>query len=431
MNKFRVTIIIPSTGSISSSLILQSFLTSEPHSIYVQFVFLLNKKNCTKIIENKIEQFGSHQIISVANDRYFGSCEENLYRSGDFSNLFCERVFCVGEHDYIDWAELELALENFDARALGVMGWNIKSQQNKTDGGFTELSAITPLNIDSSANEFCQVLLRKGVLNSAIAFPALISLYGPIDWAAYLGNHLFRKDIFQKVLQYKFSEHVYSLVYKQLKFFSSNQIRYGFYTESVIRRISDDFLKINTGNHSHGWLTEHRAVHGLSHIFWISNLQYLNELKSNELFNLVSNSTALSHQPGANETIDYGHSFTLPNFLSWADRAIKYKLKGDSHYFARDSKSSSMSDIYTVCEYLKILLSEARRTTIYNGLGEQVFSHLRSAALTLEQYLGASVSSDFLLENCIRHLEKAIELLNRESLTLVNEKSFIQYCEIL
>jgi hypothetical protein len=388
----------------------------------------LNKKFYADDKKNNIQKFNQYEIVTVVNDRYFGSCEENLYRVGDFSDLLYEHVFCVGEHDFIDWALLNSALERFSEQKLGVLAWNIKCRQMTSRGDYAELSAIFPLDFQSTANEYCHMLLSKEVLDSTLAYPALISIYGPIDWAAYLGNHLFRKDIFQKVLQYKFSEYVYSFVYKQLLLFSSNQIRYGFFEDSVIWRISDDFLKIKEDRHSAGWLEDHRTVQGLSNCFWISNLQYLVEVKNKSLFNLVTNSMYFPQLPDINtETIQYAHFNSLIQFLMWSMQVINYKLNGKSYYFNDLTSSGGMGDIFTVSEYLKILLNQAQINKIYGACSEHFITHLLPVVIFLSNYLGVNCSSGLLLENCLNHLDKLIKLIEPQSLISLNQKSFSQY----
>jgi hypothetical protein len=428
MHKFSISIVIPSVGEISSSSILKSFQDIKPSNLYVQFVFLLNNKNIIGGAQSYIQKFDGYEIIAAVNDRYFGSCEENLYRAADFSDLFYEYVFCVGEHDFIDWAHLNLALERFDEQNLGVMGWNIKGQQKKSNGDYAELSAIAPLDFRSTANEYCQILLNKGALSSEIAYPALISMYGPKDWAAYLGNHLFRKNAFLKVFQYKFSEHVYSLVYKQLQLFTSNDIRYGFYEDCVIWRISDDFIKIKENRHSMGWLEDHRTVHGLSKCFWIANLQYLVEIKDRSIYNLVANSLCFSQVPdGNNETIQYSHTSTFVQILNWSMQVVNYKLNGKSYYFGDFSGSGSISDLYTVSEYLKILLIQVQTNEAYAPYRAEFLYHLKNTVLSLSAYLTVSSTSQLLLGNCLNHLDQLIKLLDSKDLVLINQKSFCEY----
>ena len=428
MHKFSISIVIPAVGGIHSSPIIRSFLDIDCPNLYVQFVFLLNGKNIPQDRKSDIIKFDRYEIISVVNDRYFGSCEENLYRSADFSDLFCEFVFFIGEHDAIDWSHLVLALDRFQSQNLAVMGWNIRSQQRKTNGDFAEISAIAALNSKSSANEFCHILLNKGILSSSVAYPALISTYGPIDWAAYLGNHLFRKNVFQRVFQFKFSEYVYSLVYKQLLLFSLNDIRYGFYEEFVISRVSDDFLKIKEHRFSLGWLEDHRTVHGLSKCFWVSNLQYLVEIKNPKLFNLVSNSLCLSQRPDSdNEGINYSQSSALSQILNWSTQVVNLKLVGKSHYFSESVLSGSVSDLFTVSEYLKILCFQNRSDRMYNILGKDFSYHLSATVSLLCQYLNVSNTSELLLSRCLVHLDQLSKLPTANDLIEINNMAFNDY----
>jgi hypothetical protein len=426
MRKFSVTIVIPSVGDIGSCRILNYFQEINLQNLYVQFVFLMNKKTVSSELKSDIQKFDNYEIITVANDRYFGSCEENLYRAADFSDLFCDHIFCVGEHDFIDWGRLFLALERFNEQNLDVMGWNIKSQQKKSTGDYAEQPAIALLSFQSLANEYCQILLNNGVLGSGIAYPALISVYGPIDWAAYLGNHLFRKNVFKKLFKYKFSEYVYSLVYKQLQLFTSNQLSYGFYQDCVIWRISDDFLKVKENRHSLGWLEDHRTVHGLSKCFWIANLQHLIEIKDVTNYNLITNSLCLSLvADGNSETIKYSHEFAFAKILAWSIQVIDYKLNAKSFYLGDRIISGSMGDIFTVSEYMKILLAEVQTNELYRSHGIEFLSRLKSVVLSLNEYLSVSGASDSLLANCSNHLDQLMKRLDPRELNTVNRNSFL------
>jgi hypothetical protein len=253
-------------------------------------------------------------------------------------------------------------------------------------------------------------------------------MYGPVDWAAYLGNHLFRKNVFLKLFQYKFSEHVYSLVYKQLQLFTANKIRYGFYEDFVIWRISDDFLKSRENSYSLGWLEDHRTVRGLSKCFWIANLQYLVEIKDRFIYNLVTNSLCLSQVTDENdETIKYLHNSTFHSILDWSMQVVNHKLNGKSYYFGDYSASGSFGDLYTVSEYLKILLSEVQTNEAYASYRADFLYHLKNTALSLREYLTVSSSSEILLGNCLNHLDQLTKLLDQKDLILINQKSFYEY----
>jgi len=428
MAKIFTTVVIPSVGDVESSPIVQSFLNAKPQDIYVQFVFLLNKKNHLTETKSNIEKFDDYEIIIAANDRYFGSCEENLYRASDFSDLFFDYVFCVGEHDFIDWTELVQAVERCREHGLGVMGWNLKIQQEKSCGGYAEMPAIVALNSRSTANEYCQILLNKGVLKSTVAYPALISIYGPIDWAAYLGTHLFTKEVFKKVFQYKFSEQVYSFVYKQFLLFATNEIRYGFYENSPIWRISDDFLKIRENRISGGWLEEHRTVAGLSKCFSIANLQHLVEIKNPVIYNLISNSFCLSQRPSeTNEDIQLVHTSVFTQILNWSMQVVSHKLDGNSFYFGARSRSGSVSDLFTISEYLRVMLAQVRSNEIYMPHRGEFLQTLKTLACFLNDYLSATCASDLLLNLCLNHLDRLRNLLDQKDLVSMNQDFFCDY----
>jgi hypothetical protein len=425
-NKVEVTIVIPAVMDIEHCSIISSYLNSNViDQVFVQFVYLSNKKEVEKTLNSNIKTFDDHEIIHVMNDRYFGSCEENIYRVQDFAGLFKPLVFLVGEHDNIEWDLLTEALDYFKSHHLDAMGWNILSQQLLADNSYSSEPAVIPLTDDTLANNYVNMLFGGQSLPFSVGYAAIISTYGPIDWAAYLGNHLFKIEVFYKLLQYRFSESIYSLVYKQAVLFNTHKANYGFFEKSVIHRISNEFLKIKTSTHSFGWLEEHRRVNGNSNVFWISNLSHLTQVEDTALFNSISYSFCVGNVPNELGEITYMRSSMLKNILQWSINVIAYKLEGKSYYFPQAVGSGSLQDVRYIHLYLTKFLSIMYSSPSFqNVLPSDLLQRLSDAKLYLSQYLDNIYSSDVLLKHAYERILTALPLLTDETLASLNNLSF-------
>ncbi len=404
MKKHEITIIIPLVGNISDSKILPSFLESAlRNKIYVQFVFLLNSKKAKiKQQKSKYNKYNDYEVLIVPNDRYFGTCEENIYRSQDFSDIFKPLVFCIGEHDFIEWSNLLGAIDFFLKNNLDALAWNIVGDQLCSDGTYYSLHGITDLNSNLLANKYMRMMLSGEVLSSRIGSTAILSLYGPIDWFAYLGCHLFSKEVFSGILQYNLAEEsVYSLVYKQLIYFQEQEIRYSFYNTSVIHRVSNEFLNIKLGKYSRGWLEDHRTSKGASPVFWIANIKYLSHLSDQnffKLFDIILFSFTLKQISTEDERACYKQVSMLENIFKWIRMSIQNKLSGRSHYFPEFCGSSSLIDIRYIKEFLDALIEGiTMRQKVYYFLPKSLSQIIIDLSGLIDLFLKKpSISSDFL-----------------------------------
>ncbi len=426
MDKTELTIVIPAVKNIEDCSIINSYLEANiANELSVQFVYLNNKKTVREPSKSSIKNFGNYEIIEVVNDRYFGSCEENIYRVQDFIGLFKPLVFFVGEHDIIDWNALKSAIGYFRENHLDAMGWNILSKQLLANKNYSSKPAVIPLTDSNIANNYINILFAGKSLSASIGYAAMISVYGPIDWAAYLGNHLFKIEVLNKLLQYRFSEPIYSLVYKQALLFRNHKINYGFFENPVIHRISDEFLKIKNKTHSFGWLEEHRTVNGNSKVFWIANLSHLLQLEDNHLFNSISYSFCVSNVPNDLGEITYMRSSMFRNLLQWSANVISYKLEGRSFYFPNEIGTGSLQDLHYIQLYLKKYLSIMYASPVFlNVIPADILNRLSDASQYLSQYLDTIYSSDLLLRYAYEKIVSTLPLLHDEILTSLCDLSF-------
>ena len=118
-----ISIVVPAVGSVKESKVLESYCNSRFENYDVQFVFLVNSREPTRGTKCESSKEDMHEILSIYNDRYFGSCEENISRLGDFIDLLGDLIVIVGEHDYIDWEVLGKAADAFLQSPL--MPWRL------------------------------------------------------------------------------------------------------------------------------------------------------------------------------------------------------------------------------------------------------------------------------------------------------------------
>jgi hypothetical protein len=427
-SKQTISVVVPAVGSVKESKVLQSYYDSQFEHYKVQFVFLVNTREPNRGRKPELMNLKMHDILTIYCDRYFGSCEENISRLGDFIDLLGDVIVIVGEHDYVDWKELAVASESFFEKALDAMAINLKCTQRQSDGSYASLDAIAPIDANISGYDYTQVLLSGQVLGSEIAFPALISCFGPIDWAGFIGSHFFKKEVLKRILMFKFSEDVYSLTYRQLCLFSSTSCRYSYYSGTPIHRISDEYLQMAEGRHSLGWLEEHRTVRGLSPFFWIANLQYLVEIQNPFLFVLVTFSHCLSCTPNAERGIAHVHYSFYTMVLKWCYEVLNHKLSGRSHYLPDTSISCDLGDLHTVYAYLeKLTTISASDVELTKLLGASTLARLENATRYLDCYLKSLSDSSKLIHLAIGEIDAIRSSVDAQRLVALCDASFTRY----
>lgn len=423
-----ISIVVPAVGSVKESKVLDSYYSSQFEHYEVQFVFMVNSREPNRGRKCESTKVRMHEILSIYNDRYFGSCEENISRVGDFIDLLGDLIVIVGEHDYIDWDELGKAAGTFFAKSLDAMAINVKGTQLQSDGSYASLDAIAPTDINVSGYDYAQVLFSNQVLGSEIAFPALISCFGPIDWAAFIGSHFFKKQVFKRILMLKFSENIYSLTYKQLCFFASTSCRYSYYSGAPIHRISNEYLQMAENRHSWGWLEDHRTVKGLSPCFWIANLQYLVEIQNPFLFVLVTYSHCLSSVPSSESGITHIYHSFFRLILQWSSDVLNHKLSGRSCYLPDASISCDLGDLYTVYAYLeKLTTITAPDVELTRLLGAPTLAKLENAARYLACYLKSMSDSNQLIRMAISEIDAVRSGIDSQRLVMLCDASYARY----
>jgi hypothetical protein len=189
----RLSIIVPTVGRHADCPLPASYLASGIAArLDVQFVFMLNAK--VPAPHSEVTRIDNVETILVGNDRYFGACEENIYRVQDVARLLRDYVLIIGEHDAIDWESLCAALDMASLNKLEMLGINVLGRQQKADLSYSELPGITALSHDCSAALLARHLLMGGIVDGALGLAAIFATYGQVDWAAFVGSHLYTRQ---------------------------------------------------------------------------------------------------------------------------------------------------------------------------------------------------------------------------------------------
>lgn len=433
LSKPLLSIIIPCVNDPAESTIIKNFDYSARNFPFdLQFVCLVNKvgfKDIKLKSSGTVESYNNVRAIVLSTDRYYGSCEENIYRVQDVGALLGDLVFIIGEHDAIDWNLLSESIDFFMNCQLDVMGWNILSEQKKLDESYIGLKAITHLGRnDSLANQLVSGLFTGQAQKSRFGSAAMLSIYGPIDWYAFIGAHLFRVKAFLHTLQYSFPEFIYSFVYKQLISFQEGEFRYGYYGNCAIHRRSDDFKKIREGVYTSGWLSEHRSVRGLSSAFSVANLAYLYCLRDNPIFGLVSGSLTLAHVPNENEEIGYVQNSFLRLAISWSISVLRLFVSGKSHYLPTESVSANLVDLRYVYGYWRVFLKAYQENQSgFDVLPGQFSRNIRYAVHYIDEQLGSVSAKPEAINRVIKLFSDASAMLDPDLLYRLNEDTFAAY----
>ena len=429
MTKPEITIVIPSIGPLEEVAVYQSFLKSNiKDRLFVQFVYLSNGKKPSDIEKSEIRPFKTHEVLYVAHDRYFATCEENIFRIQDFMGLLKPLIFIIGEDDILDWTAFENALAFYHKNDLEVMAWNITSSQKRKDGTYSTLPIIIPIEDDGAANTYVKLLLMGEALDASIAHAALISVYGMHYWTAYIGNHLYSKAALTNWLQYKYTEFLCSQVYKQAQFFSSHPVRYGFFNQPVIQRLGTEFLKTREGTLSWGWIEDHRTVHGNSPVFGIVHVAYMCNIADEALFNVMMTTLGVSYLEAENEEQRYGRYAMLTDAALWSMEVMRQKLFSKSHYFPEATGSGSLQDVrYCYLIFDRLLKAMDKYPAIYQAMTPELRQHLVTCVLNLKQYLHSLTPSHNLLRLAHDSLSHFQVALNGTVLAAINHAAFDHY----
>ena len=204
-----------------------------------------------------------------------------------------------------------------------------------------------------------------------IVYPWLISRIGPIDWAAFIGSHIYARFFFAQMLSYATTDNVYSLTYRMIVVASQTaKTSYRYEREVLVTRVSKDLLwaglpaenpenksiKENLFPHKRPWLEEHRLALGRCGHFSLSNLLHITQLPDKLAYVVMTSFTLSLCRNG-----DNGLGFTRNSFmllsLIFAINTLKTSVNGPS-YFLAGAKNAKISgfDARIIRDYLAKLI---------------------------------------------------------------------------
>lgn len=434
MNTIDISIIVLTTGNLDRAHAALDAYCASPirNELRAQFIFLLNRKDLSfPLDKTQVATRDDVQTVYIGNDRYFGSCEENLFRLRDIIDIVKPLVLVIGESDQIHWPNLAQAARMAADDRLDALLLNVHNTQQKRAGGVSSVSAVCNLADTSQQNHFFRALAAGRTLGSNVAWPATASLFGPIDWFAFIGHHLYSRTALRGILKYRFTEHVYSFVYMQALYFCSRAGRYRLFVPEVVNRISNDFRSEHAaGERDLGWLREHRVVNGQAQALWIANVHHLLQIENDRLFALLAMSLTVAYRPsGENDEIMLARDAMLRQLLYWIAAVLGEKLSGISYYLKTPGPCRLDDEVWAALRFLKRLRAVVDQ---YSGDGAARLAHaVGRAAMHLSLFFDDIDHAQPALADAIAALNDALAVLNEETLRHCQETSFSRYMQAL
>ena len=370
-----------------------------------------------------LKEFDTLDIIEIKNKRYFSSCEENLYRVEDVLGDVGDYIFFVGCHDQINWELIDRTVKSCVELGADVAGWNILNSQQTENGDWSSLSAFDKTSFGLSAEFELQNAMEGELCDSRVIIPCLLAVYGPIDWFAYLGNHLFSKKCFYNILSHSFTEYVYSLVFKIIRELSKNPYNYLLVSDCVIERKSSEYLEKKGGGR---WLTEHRLDRGTSSNFHLALLYHVNSLDQS-LFDLTMSSLCYSHQNESTSEVKPGVKVysLLCVMVDQIMTFVERDYSTSSYYCPGSNKAIYVRDLRQCREFFARL----NRTNLSSQLGLtfdfRITMYLKQCAWQLEKLAQGDFRSR---DRCLATLRKIQEVLKADELGMlpINETNLLE-----
>lgn len=363
------------------------------------------------------------RINCVRSDRYLLSCEENLSRIKLVINGLGDYILILGETDFVDLKLLARVVEamrhsGFDVLAIGAsnIGYSSSGDILKAPSLFTTNSA----HLNSASNLFNAISNPSSIARSS--YSSILNALGPLDWAAYIGSHIYRRDVLATILSYHYPEYVYSLVYQQLQFHSEHSVSYGILNVPVIQRDSHDYdnrLSRSEKGGNISWLVSHRTDRGLSPFFHVSHFCYLSQIPCARSFELVMFGYAEALASDTDRVFRSVTAPTLDRLLSEAAKLFKsisvIQPLGDQN--CRPSYLTEARYIYRAIDRMLLSLVSG------NYVGDQIFDRfLRSLVGTVYE-LRLSLLAYLESFGCPTHVPRALSAISmlRKALQLTSD----------
>ncbi len=428
--KLNLSLVIPFVSDIEKrEVIVQSYLSSNiVDQIRIQFLFLANGKTPFGLELSSINECDTHEIVYVGNDRFFSSAEENIYRMRDFLDILQPWILIIGDTDEIVWDNLLSAIQVAEKDKIDAMLLNVENRLPKAIGGYSRQFSAVKLNDPVLQNSMVAHLMDGNVLGSNIAYSSILSMYGPIDWLSTIGSHIFSRTALQGIFKYRFVDHIYSLVYMQLLYFTEKPRNYMLFMNPVVIRVSNECADIPEGKEQDlGWYREHREVNGHAGAFWVSNYNHLLQIEQDALFNVVISSLGLSNVPAGNDEIGLKRIPFLISLLSWGTLLIDEKLLGRSFYFNGYKGVNRLDqDIWSLTKLMHRIVKINDQSDIY--IDRDFVEKLRIVLVPLNSYFALDCQTPAILQQARGAIVNALLTFTEEIIREFHGVSFLEYC---
>ena len=433
MRKMEVTIAIPSIKTLEECKIIESFVKSGcSDRLFVQFVFLHNPK----IVENlpsRRESYFTYELLFVGSPVFILSCEENFFRLQDFTDLLKPMLMIVGEHDIIHWERLIEALAFAEAQKLDAVGLTFLSTQHHLSGAISQLASTPELDDpDFHANHYTRAMIQGQSLDSRIAFPAWLSYYGTIYAICYIGNHLYSRETFSMLMQYRFTEPMHSFVYMQAAFFSQHHRRYGYFNHAVVERTGNEMELGHKGHNIDEGFQLSRTLFGNTKVQQIVHVAHLNQIENDALFHVLVNSVGITMHYVEPDRQEWGRHYMLSEILQWCMDTLKAGISARSYYFPDLCRQSSQRDMRHSYQLLsRMVKGFVQYPQIYKELTEGTKIVLIETVIVLGQYLNSAHVDAPALTHIHNQLYKAFTSITYKMVLDMNKASFLAYAHSL
>ncbi|OYW14317.1 MAG: hypothetical protein B7X02_00330 [Rhodospirillales bacterium 12-54-5] len=342
----------------------------------------------------------------MPHDRFFTGCDENFLRSQDFTDLMMPHIMIIGDDDIVDWEELEQGLQFFEDNQLDAMGFHFVSCQLKSNNDYAKLKIFQPLGVLGQSCDKVMALINGEVMDSSIAYMAIISQCGPLYWPTFIGTHIYSRDVFNKISQYMVPDVFCAFFYKQVHFFCHYHVRYAFFDRRIIFQLSNKFLRIHQGEYPWHDYSLARAVQGRQRVEQMCHLWNAPSFEDDALFNAYINAMGTSNLPGADEEQMYGNYCMLHEFFNWSRDCIHKKNWSEGFYFPDLGGVGTLQDIRALYSFWKRVLRCIREyPEIYMHFTKEMADTLAVVIDEIHHYLYELKSDPARLERAIRGLE--------------------------
>ncbi|GLU31491.1 hypothetical protein WKR88_19200 [Trinickia caryophylli] len=435
MDTTDISIIVLTTGDLTRAHRVMEAYSASPvrETLRAQFIYLVNRKDLSfPPTQTTVANRDGIDVVYIGNDRYFGSCEENLFRIRDVIDIVKPLALIIGESDEINWPNLAEAARIAAEERLDAMLINVQNIQNRRSGGTSSIFAACNLPDETPQNRFFRALVAGRTLSSNVAWPATVSMFGPVDWFAFIGHQLYSRHALRGLLKYRFTEHVYSFVYMQALYFSSSRRRYRLFMPEVVNRISNDFLSEHAGGADRdlGWLREHRVVHGQARTLWIANVHHLLQIEDDALFSVLAMSLTVAHRPsGSNDEISLLRDTMLRQMIFWIASVLGEKANGQSYYLGTPGPRRLDDEFWACLRFLKRLHNVLRQ---YEGEAvARCAEGAEQAAMYLALFFDDVEGTEPMIAEALAALNVVLSTLDEATLRYLQETSFKRYMQAL